>query len=295
MEYRRPGLITRLATPFRGMGQRFIFGSLVIAGFGVMLLGSSDSPVVERVRAAVADVATPVLETVMHPVQAVERGIANIQELASLRSENARLRQEGARLRAWQGAAQKLAAENAAFRDMLNYKGPERFSFVTARVIADGRGPFVRSILVNAGSRAGVAKGQAATAYGRLIGRVTLAGKRSARVLLLTDLNSRIPVIVAETRTRAILIGDNSPRPRLGFLPDTDGLAQGQRVVTSGHGGVLPPGLPVGRVAAAEGGAYRVELLVNLDRLEYLQIVKFRTVGAPDDQAKVRTGGGGRK
>jgi rod shape-determining protein MreC len=276
------------------MGQRFILVSLVIAGFAFMLLGKSDVVLVERMRATIADVAAPVLDAATHPVDAFSRGLTNIQELFALRSENARLRREVARLRAWHATAQALAAENKSFRSMLNYKGPPRDSFITSRVIADGRGPFVKSILVNAGTRDGTAKGQAATAFGRLVGRVTLAGARSSRVLLLTDLNSRIPVIVADTRTRAILVGDNSPLPRLGFLPEKAGLKEGQRVVTSGHGGVLPPGVPVGRIVAGADGTYRVQPLVDLDRLEYLQIIRFKSVGAPDTEAANKTKRDGR-
>ncbi|MDH3241071.1 MAG: rod shape-determining protein MreC [Alphaproteobacteria bacterium] len=294
MELRRPGLIARLSAPLRGMGQRFILISLVIAGFGFMLLGKSDVVLVDRLRSSVADVAAPMLEAATHPVQAFNRGLTNIRELFALRSENARLRREVARLRAWHATAQALAAENKSFRSMLNYKGPARDSFVSARVIADGRGPFVKSVLVNAGVRDGAAKGQAATAFGRLVGRVTLAGARSSRVLLLTDLNSRVPVIIGATRTRAILIGDNSPRPRLGFLPENPDIKAGQRVVTSGHGGVLPAGLPVGRIVAGEDGVYRVQPLVDFDRLEYLQIIRFKTVGAPEAEAADKPKRGGR-
>jgi len=284
-------MIARLTTPLRGMGHRFILASLVVAGFGFMLLGNSEVVFLERMRTTVADVATPILEAIVHPVAAVDQGIANIRELFALRSENARLRQEVSRLNAWQGAARKLAAENSAFRQTLNYKGPKRDSFITARVVADGRGPFVKSVLVNAGARDGAAKGQAVITSGSLVGRVTAAGARSARVLILTDLNSRIPVIVEESRTRAILAGDNSPRPALQYLPETAVVKPGQRIVTSGHGGILPPGLPVGRVIVTKGGVFRVQPFVNLDQLEYLQIVEFATVRAP----KVVTGetGGG--
>ncbi|MFB3054304.1 MAG: rod shape-determining protein MreC [Alphaproteobacteria bacterium] len=293
MEFRRPGLIARLASPLRGMGQRFVLASLVIVGFGFMLLGNSGAVFVERMQTAVADVATPILETIAHPVAAVDRGIANIREFFALRSENARLRQQVVRLRAWQGTAHKLAVENSAFRGMLGYKGPARHSFITARVIADGRGPFVKSVLVNAGVREGAAKGQAVIASGSLVGRVTVAGARSARVLILTDLNSRIPVIVEESRTRAILVGDNSSRPALRYLPESAVVKPGQRIVTSGHGGILPPGLPVGRVLASKGGGFRVQPFVNLDRLEYLQIVAFAPVRAPKAAAG-KTGGGPR-
>ena len=123
--------------------------------------------------------------------------------------------------------------------------------------------------------------------------RVTVVGALSARVLILTDLNSRIPVIVEESRTRAILVGDNSPRPALRYLRETAVVKPGQRVVTSGHGGILPPGLPVGRVLATKDGVLRVQPFVNLDRLEYLQIVEFATVRAPQGAAG-KTGGGPR-
>jgi rod shape-determining protein MreC len=122
---------------------------------------------------------------------------------------------------------------------------------------------------------------------------VTLTGERSSRVLLLTDLNSRIPVIIAETRTRAILMGDKSARPRLGFLPENPGLQAGQRVVTSGHGGVLPPGLPVGRIVPADDGTFLVQPLVDFDRLEYLQIIRFKTIAAPDADSAKKSGRGG--
>jgi rod shape-determining protein MreC len=293
MDYRRPGLIARLTIPLRGMGHRFVLASLVVAGFGFMLLGNSGGGFVEKMRTTVADVATPILETIVHPVAAVDRGIANIREFFALRSENARLRQQVTRLQAWQGTAHKLAAENKAFRQTLNYKGPGRDSFITARVIADGRGPFVKSVLVNAGARDGAAKGQAVIASGSLVGRVTAAGARSARVLFLSDLNSRIPVIVEESRTRAILIGDNSPRPVLGYLSENAVVKPGQRIVTSGHGGILPPGLPVGRVFVTTGGVFRVQPFVNLDRLEYLQIVEFAPVRAPK-VVTGKTGGGTR-
>ncbi len=285
-------MIPRLAMPLKGMGQRFVLASLVIVGFGFMLLGNGSTVFIERMRTAVTDVATPILETIIHPIAAVDQGITNIREHFALRSENVRLRQEVVRLRAWQGAAHKTAAENKAFREMLNYKGPDRRSFITARVIADGRGPFVRSVLVNAGTREGAAKGQAVISLGALVGRVTLAGARSARVLILTDLNSRIPVIVEESRARAILVGDNSSRPTLQYLPETAIVKSGQRIVTSGHGGILPPGLPVGRVLAVKGGGFRVQPFINLDRLEYLQIVEFVAMSAPSAAAK--TGGGAR-
>ncbi|MCZ6638023.1 MAG: rod shape-determining protein MreC [Alphaproteobacteria bacterium] len=281
MDFRRPGLIARLSLPLRGIGQLFMIVSLMVAGFAFMILGNSGAVFVERLRTNVADIATPILQTLAAPVAAFNSGIDNIRELASLRSENVRLREEVERLRAWQGAAYKLTTQNQTLRGMLNYHGPQRYGFITGRVIADGRGPFVKSVLINAGSRIGVAKGQGVIATGGLAGRVIEAGTISARILLITDLNSRIPVIVEGSGVRAILSGDNSPRPRLQFVPEINNLDAGQRIVTSGHGGVLPAGLPVGRIHAVKDGVFRVQPFVNLDRLEYLQIVDFNPIDTP--------------
>ena len=98
----------------------------------------------------------------------------------------------------------------------------------------------------------GVARGQAAIAEGGLVGRLTEIGSRAARVLLITDLNSRIPVVIHGSRTSAVLAGDNSDRPRLVFASEPKAIRIGDRVVTSGEGGVFPPGLPVGVVAAID-------------------------------------------
>jgi rod shape-determining protein MreC len=113
-----------------------------------------------------------------------------------------------------------------------------------------------------------------------LIGRITEIGNWSARVLLITDLNSRIPVILEGTRTHAILAGDNGPAPYLLYLPKAAAVNVGDRLVTAGHDGVFPTGLAVGRVAGIEDGKIRVEPLADLDRLEYVQIVDGAALSA---------------
>jgi rod shape-determining protein MreC len=146
---------------------------------------------------------------------------------------------------------------------------------VTARVIGDSGGAFVRSVLVNAGTAQGISKGQAAVTGKGLAGQVVQVGYRSARVLLITDINSRVPVLVEGSRKRAILAGDNGILPRLTFMPVNASVVPGDRVVTSGHGGVFPPGLPVGRITVADDGVLRVAPFFELDRLEYIRLVDY--------------------
>ena len=146
---------------------------------------------------------------------------------------------------------------------------------VAARVVGDSGGAFVHSVLVNAGGQDGVRKGQAAVNGEGLVGRVAEVGERSARVLLVTDLNSRIPVLLESQRYRAILVGDNSQRPRLLYLSADAKVSPGDRIVTSGHGGVFPPGLAVGVVTLIANGDVRVQPFVDWERLEYVRLIEF--------------------
>ena len=129
-------------------------------------------------------------------------------------AENTGLRQRNERLAHWQTVARQLEAENQAMRKMLDMAPEAGIGFVTARVIGDQGGAFVRSVLVNAGTSQGAARGQAAVTGEGLAGRVAEAGGRSARVLLITDMNSRIPILVGGARDRAVLAGaDRASRP----------------------------------------------------------------------------------
>ena len=280
----RPGVMAKLAT-FRGLAQRFAFVSLFLLAFALMMLGKAETVVVERARAGIADIAAPILDALSRPVATVSDLITQTNEMMNLRDENARLREENGRLRAWYGVATHLAAENESLRNLLNYVPQARSGFISARVVGDGGGPFVRSALINSGERDGVAKGLAALNEQGLVGRVTDVGQRSARILLLTDFNSKIPVMLETSRDRAILAGDNSAQPQLSFLPPNSRPKVGERVVTSGHGGLLPAGLPVGVVLGMRDGQMRVQPFVNWDRLEYVRIVDFGPIPAPEASA----------
>ena len=116
-----------------------------------------------------------------------------------------------------------------------------------------------------------------------LVGRVAGVGNRATRVLLITDLNSRIPVLVEATRTRGILIGNNSNRPRLIHLPPGATVSPGDRIVTSGHGGAFPVGLPIGLIDAVNESGISVQPFVPRDRLEYVRILDYGLKGIVND------------
>lgn len=273
------GSVSHVATPIRAWAQRFAFLLLVVSAFGLMLLGKADTVLVERARTAVTDAVAPLLDLASRPLATVNDVVREARALADLRAENTMLRRENERLSHWQTVARRLEAENAALRRMAHMVPEPALRFVTARVIGDPGGAFARSVLVNAGTREGVAKGQAALTSAGLAGRVAEVGVRSARVLLLTDINSRIPVLVGPGRDRAILAGDNSGQPRLLYLgPDID-VDPGARVVTSGHGGLFPPGLPIGVVSQAGESGLRVQPLVDWAHMEFLRLADYELPG----------------
>src|SRR5580704_4049940 len=255
--------------------QRTMLPILVLLSAAFVVLGKADQLLFDSVRTAVTDAVAPVLEAFSRPLAAAGDVIDKAQLLATTYQENARLESENARLLQWQQTALNLAADNQQLRGLLKAVPENSISYVTARVIANSGGAYVRTILLNAGSDDRVARGQAAMTGEGLVGRLTEVGNRAARVLLITDLNSRIPVTIESSHVNAVLAGDNSERPRLLYLPSLDAVKVGDRVVTSGEGGVFPPGLPVGVVSAIDAVGPRVEPYVELSQLGYVLVVDY--------------------
>ena len=276
---KRPGSVLGLASPFGAWGQRFAFLLLVAVAFALMLLSRADSQFAERARTSVSDFFSPVLNAFASPVETVGDVIQQVRDMAALRAENVALRAQNEELIAWQAKAQQLEAENASLRELSNFVAQPGAGQVVARVIADSSNAFVRSLLVLAGRHDGVVKGQAAVTGQGLVGRVTEVGDRASRVILVTDVNSRIPVQIDRSRERAVLAGDSSSHPKLLYLaPETD-VQVGDRIVTSGHGGVFPKGIPVGQVTAVKGEVVRVRPNFDWSRIEYLRLIDYELPG----------------
>jgi rod shape-determining protein MreC len=251
------------------------FAVMIGLALTLMVLDRYDSRFTERVRTAVMDGVTPLLDVISRPVDSAAEMMATADELANLRSENARLRLQNERLLQWQQAARKLSAENEALRELTRLVPAPGIDFITARAVGDPGGAYVRSLLVNAGSDQGVAAGQAAITGEGLAGRVLQVGRRSARVLLITDINSRVPVVIGERRERAVLGGDNTKLPKLLYLDLEAEIQEGDVILTSGHGGVLPPGIPVGVVTRLGEDGARVTPFVDWRHTEYLRLVDY--------------------
>jgi len=281
-------VLIRLSIPARQALAKLTLPVLAAASVGLMLLGKADAVLADRARLAFADALAPIYLALAGPLAGVRHAAGGLAELLTLRAENARLREENDRLREWQGVALALDAENRALKTNLNWVPEPAPSFVTARVVADAGGVYARAALLALGPNHPVTKGQIALDAFGLVGRITEVGARSARLLLITDINSRIPVTLEHSRAHAILAGNNTARPRLLFWPEGSPPIEGERVVTSAQAGVFPPNLPVGVVHYTASHVPEVDPEAQLDRLEIVRVFDygFRGIAQPEHRPR---------
>ncbi len=254
--------------------RRLLVGVLVLALIGLFLVWRIDSPRVERLRAAVIDTVVPSFDWAMAPITGTANLISDYQSYQQLREQNQDLRRELQQMKAWREAALQLEQENAKLLDLNNVSLDPQLTFVTGVVITDSGSPFRQSVLVNVGARDGIIDGWPTMDGIGLVGRIAGVGQETSRVMLLTDTSSRIPVTIQPSGQRAILAGDNSLNPPLDFLEDDALVRPGDRVVSSGDGGVFPADLLVGQVALGTDGRLRVRLSADYQRLEFLRVLR---------------------
>jgi rod shape-determining protein MreC len=281
--------VIRPSAQLRAAIQRTTPPILILLSAAIIVLGKADQAMFESVRTRIADGAAPALDALSWPLGAAGSAIDRVRGVFQMYQDNLRLERDNERLLQWQQIALKLTADNRQLRGLLKAVPEGAVSYVTARVIANSGGGYVRTVMLNAGAEAGLARGQAVVTGDGLAGRLTEVGTRAARVLLITDLNSRIPVAVQGSHVNAVLAGDNSERPRLAYVSEPDKVKLGDRVVTSGEGGVFPPGLPVGVIAALDPAGPRVEPYVELSQLGYVLVVDYGLSGALPQPVPVTT------
>ncbi|MBN8891845.1 MAG: rod shape-determining protein MreC [Acetobacteraceae bacterium SCN 69-10] len=275
----------RLSIPMRQALARLTLPVLIAAAFGLMLLGKADTLLAEHARTALADALAPIYAVMARPLDHAHQALDNARRVLTVFEDNARLRQENERLRHWQAVALALDAENATLKSNLNWIPDPQASYVTARVVADAGGVYARSVLLAAGPSHHITKGQIALDDRGLVGRVTEVGTRSVRVLLITDINSRVPVTLEGSRARAMLMGTNGPRPRLMHWPEGVQPAEGERVVTSAEADAFPPGLLVGTVHYNASNVPEVQPAARLDRLEVVRLFDYGLRGVLPPEA----------
>ena len=261
------------ALPFDFFDGRF--GIIALVALSCLFLFSSiiNPSFMQGARTSFVDVTTPILKAINAPFDMAANFIGGVSGLTNLRAENAKLVAENKRLREWYQTALMLQAENQSLQELLNVKVDAPHEYITAKVIADSGNSFVKTVLVGVGQQDNVKKNQAVLAEEGLIGRVIEVGRNSSRIMLLTDFNSRIPVLLEGTRQKAVLAGSNNSLLDLKYIPDDSSVTEGVRIVTSGDGGVFPAGLPLGRITAINDKKIKVKPFADINNVANVRIV----------------------
>ncbi|MDG0985774.1 MAG: rod shape-determining protein MreC [Planktomarina sp.] len=255
---------------------RLMLGALVVMLLGLFLLWRIDSPRIERLRMEITDRVIPNFSAIMAPVTSAANILRSARSYTRIYQQNQELRRELQQMKAWKEAALQREQENARLLDLNNVRLDPKFTKITGVVLADSGSPFRQTVLLNVGRRDGIVDGWAAIDGIGLVGRIAGVGERTSRVILLTDTSSRIAVSIESNGQRAMIVGDNTSRPPLEFLETPETVRPGDRVVTSGDGGVFPSGLLVGQVTQTQSGRLRVRLAADMQRLEFLRVVRHQ-------------------
>lgn len=209
------------------------------------------------------------------PVHWVADGAGAVVAYVDAGGQNRSLRAQLAQARQLESQVDALREENARLRALLGVKTDPPLPMVGARTVLDARGPFADTRLADVGSAQGVLEGNPVLNDHGLVGRVVAVSPQVSRIMLLTDIESRIPVLIARTNGRAILTGDGGPDPGLDYLRTHDPVRPGDRILTSGDGGVIPRGLPVGIAVKAQDG-WRVALDTDAASIDLVRILLFK-------------------
>ncbi len=250
-------------------------GFILLVALAVTLiwLSQADNRIATNIRTTVTDGLVPLVATLSAPADFIERANDKFNGILYLYEENARLQKENARLVQWQNVARQLEAENASLRKLAGLKAATDMHYISARIVGSTAHLYSHTIMLDSGSKEGIEPYQAVLTHEGLVGRIKDMGKSSARVIAITDINSRIPVMGESSRDKAILTGDNSDEPLLAHLPEETGVHVGERIITTSDGGVFPAGLVVGEVTAIDGNRVRVKPYVDFHKLEYVRVV----------------------
>lgn len=267
--------------------RRLFLAVLTLCLIGFFLVWRIDSPRVERFRAQVIDRVVPSFGWAMAPVTATINLGRDFRSYQRINEQNQELRRELQQMKSWKEAALQLEQENARLLDLNNVRLDPKLTYVTGVVLADSGSPFRQSVLLNIGKRDGIVDGWAAMDGLGLVGRISGVGKTTSRVILLNDTSSRVPVRIEPSGQAALVVGDNSDAPYLDFLENPEKVRPGDRVVSSGDGGVFPDALLVGQVAADPGGRLRVRLSADTERLHFLRVLRDHGIEPIRDPGQV--------
>ena len=251
---------------------------LIIFSIFLLIIGKIDDSFLVKFKSKILDISSTVLEVIGKPVNSISTSINGISNFLFIYSQNTNLKYENEELYKWKDLAQKLLEENKELKQLLNSVNNLPGNYVTAKIISNSAGNYIKTITINVGKNDGVLLGNAVVNNWGMVGRIVELGNKASRVLLTTDINSQIPIYFERSKYRAILIGKNSDLLEIKFLKNRVNLMDQDRLITSGEGGLLPRGLVVGTYyKEINRSANKIQILPtkNWDRFNNLNVILY--------------------
>ena len=254
----------------RGASQKFSILSLIIIAVVIFFLDVYGIGVVKTARGIINDLVYRVSYLASTPSRMFPSLNSEITGHFNLKKENEELRKTIEKYKALELNLEYLTNENQNLKKVLNAENISNVSnIILAKVLVDRNSPFLKSIIINKGSKEGIEKGMPVTKDNNLVGRVVETNYLSSRVLLLNDLNSRIPVTLDADNSQAILSGGGTAKPKLEYLPEGYEFRDDINVFASGKDGIFNPGTPIGETTV-DG---EVNLFVDPNQLSFVTVI----------------------
>lgn len=269
-------LFVRLSQ-FRLFIRKLIITLVAIGAFGLVFLNKIGDRNFDKKQDVISRALYPVVRILQLPADGIYFAYLKLKDAVLVYDENNMLRQKMQKFDALQNRLYALQAENILLSEMLYYTPPAEASFVTAKVIASEGDGFSHSLVAYVPESKGVKKGQVAVFKDAVIGRVDRVSGPYVRIMLISDISSKIPVLLERGRDNGILSGNNTPVLNLLYTPSNADIVKGDRVVTSGIGGIFPSDLLVGYVQKVSNAAIEVVPAHDLEKIEYVKIIRYLT------------------
>ena len=255
----------------RGAQQKFSLFALIVFSIILIFIDTIETKPLNYLRSVIKDTIYRGSVIVSSPSRAFKITVNAAQDHINLFSEYNRLKEENAQLKDQVYDPNFLIFENKQLRKLLDEQVASSVNLISSRMILDKRSPYLNSFIINSGSNKKIKKSMAVLDGKNFIGRIVNVNFFSSRVLLVSDLNSKIPAVVEPAGYHAILSGTGKAKPILEFLPENHTVQSGNKVYTSGKEGIFSPGIPIGEVIM-DAENILVSLFSDLTQITFVNI-----------------------
>ena len=266
--------------------KKFALVILFLATLLLMILSKNQRSVIDSTTGVGTGVVVALVDVLVLPAKVVSWTYDFFYEIATVRKQNKELLAENKKLKLLKDKFEALEIENKLLTDLLNFATLPDIRYITAKVVAEESDAFSQSVVAYIGKNSYVKKGDVVLSDKGVVGRIDAVNSSYAKIITLADINSKIPVVIEKSRIRGILSGNNTPFPKLTFVPLDAEITVGDKVVTSGVSGVFPAGLPIGQVMSVSKNEIKIKPFALLEKIEYVKIVKYGIDGliSSDDE-----------